>query len=301
MTALLLAGFGAAAVRIATPLLLAALGETLAERGGILNLGIEGAMLVGALAGTLVAAAGGPWMGLGAGIVAGALVAAMFAAVVLGSGADQVITGTAVTIGAAGLTGAVYRALASSDPTLLRAPTFGALPVPLLHRLPLIGPIFFDQPAPTYICYAMIPVVWWLLYRTRAGLQLRAAGESVEGAESAGVRVTRLRLAATLVGGALAGAAGATLVLAQVGSFAENLTAGRGFVAIALVVLGRWDPVRVAIAALAFGALTALQFLLQGLGFDVPYQLFLMLPYVITLLALGGAVGKTRAPAMLGR
>jgi simple sugar transport system permease protein len=301
VSAVLLAGFAAAAVRIATPLALAALGETLAERGGVLNLGIEGAMLAGALAGTLAASGSGAWPGLGAGIVAGCLVAGLFAAVVLGAGADQVITGTAVTLGATGLTGAVYRALSTAAPGALRAPTFTPIAVPLLARVPVFGPAFFDQPAPTYLCYAAVPLAWWALYRTRWGLRLRAAGESVAGAEAAGVRVARLRFGATLIGGALAGAAGAALVLAQVGGFAENLTAGRGFVAIALVVLGRWDPVRVALAALAFGVLTALQFLLQGLGFDVPYQLFLMLPYVVTLLALGGAVGRTRAPAALGR
>ena len=301
MNAGLIAGFGAAAVRIATPLLLAALGETVAERGGVLNLGIEGAMLAGALAGTLGASAGGGWFGAGAGLVAGVLVAAIFAAVAIGARADQVISGTAVTLGATGLTGAIFRALSATHPAALRSATFAAVPIPLLRQIPVIGPAFFEQPWPTYLCYVAIPATWWLLFRTRWGLRLRAAGEAPDAAQAAGVRVARIRVVATLVGGAFAGLGGATLVLAQVGSFAENMTAGRGFIAIAIVVLGRWDPVRVAIAALAFGALTALQFLLQGLGLDVPYQLFLMLPYVVTLLALAGAVGRTRSPAALGR
>ena len=301
MNVALIAGFGAAAVRIATPLLLAALGETLAERGGILNLGIEGAMLAGALAGTLGASSGGGWIGAGAGLVAGVAIAAIFAAVAIGARADQVISGTAVTLGATGLTGAVFRALSTTHPALLRSATFAVAPIPLLDRIPIAGPALFEQPWPTYLCYVAIPASWWLLFRTRWGLQLRAAGEAPEAAQAAGVNVARVRVVATLLGGAFAGLGGATLVLAQVGSFAENMTAGRGFIAIAIVVLGRWDPVRVAIAALAFGALTALQFLLQGLGLDVPYQLFLMLPYVVTLFALGGAVGHTRSPAALGR
>lgn len=301
MSADLIAGFGAAAVRIATPLLLAALGETVAERAGVLNLGIEGAMLAGALAGTLGASAAGGWAGASAGVLAGVVVAAVFAAVAIGAHADQVISGTAVTLGATGLTGAIFRAMSATQPAALRSATFAAAPVPLLHRIPVVGPAFFEQPWPTYLCYLAVPVTWWLLFRTRWGLRLRAAGESPEAAQAAGVRVARVRVVATVLGGAFAGLGGATLVLAQVGSFAENMTAGRGFVAIAIVVLGRWDPLRVAIAALAFGALTALQFLLQGLGLSIPYQLFLMLPYVITLLALAGAVGRTRAPAALGR
>ena len=301
MNAGLIAGFGAAAVRIATPLLLAALGETVAERGGVLNLGIEGAMLAGALAGTLGASAGGGWIGAGAGLAAGVAVAGIFAAVAIGVRADQVISGTAVTLGATGLTGAIFRALSATQPTLLRSTTFPAEPIPLLREIPVIGAALFEQPWPTYLCYLAVPATWWLLFRTRWGLRLRAAGEGPEAAQAAGVQVARVRVVATLLGGAFAGLAGATLVLAQVGSFAENMTAGRGFIAIAIVVLGRWDPVRVAVAALAFGALTALQFLLQGLGLDVPYQLFLMLPYVVTLLALAGAVGRTRSPASLGR
>lgn len=301
MNTALMAGFGAAAVRIATPLLLAALGETIAERGGVLDLGIEGAMLVGALASVFGAVAGGPWIGLIIGTAAGALTAAAFAAVALGAGADQVVTGTAITLGATGLTGAIYRMTYGSASGALQLPTLPNVHLPLLGGIPIIGSAFFDQPLVTYGCYAAVPLVWWALFRTRWGLELRACGESPAAAAASGVRVLQLRTAATVIGGAFAGLAGAGLVLAQVGTFAENMTAGRGFIAIAIVVLGRWGPFRVAIAALAFGALTALQFLLQGLGLDVPYQLFLVLPYAVALLALAGAVGRTRAPQALGR
>lgn len=296
-----MAGFGAAAVRIATPLLLAALGETVAERGGVLDLGIEGAMLVGALASVFGAVAGGPWCGILVGAAAGAITAAVFAAVALGAGADQVVTGTAVTLGATGLTGAIYRLTYGSASGALQLPTLANVHLPLLGAIPLIGPAFFDQPMVTYGCYLAVPACWWILFRTRWGLELRAAGESPVAAAASGVRVLRVRVTATVIGGAFAGLAGASIVLTQTGTFAENMTAGRGFIAIAIVVLGRWSPFRVALAALAFGALTALQFLLQGLGFNVPYQLFLVLPYAVALLALGGAVGRTRAPESLGR
>ena len=294
-------GFLAASVRVATPLLLAALGETVAERAGVINLGIEGAMLCGALASAIGAAWGGAWVGVGAAVLAGAAVSAVFALVAIRGRADQIITGTAITLGAVGLTGAVYRAVFGAAGAALSIPTLSPIPIPLLHRIPLVGSALFAQPATTYLAFLSVPLLWWLLFRTRHGLAMRAAGESLAGARAAGVAIARVRTRATIVGGAFAGVAGASLVLAQVGTFAERMTAGRGFVAIAIVVLGRWSPVGVLAAALLFGAATALQFLLQALGLDVPYQLFLMLPYLLVLLALAGAVGRVRAPQELGR
>lgn len=297
----LFAGFLAAAVRVATPLLLAATGETLGERAGVINLGIEGAMLGGALAAALGALQGGPWVGVLAAALAGAVVAGVFALVAVWAGADQIITGTALTLGAFGLTGALYRQLFGAAGAGLSIPTLDVIEVPLLHSVPVIGPAFFAQPAPTYLAMVAVVVLWWVLFRTRWGLALRAVGESPVAARAAGVRVRMTRSVATIVGGALAGLGGASLVLAQVGTFAEKMTAGRGFVAIAIVVLGRWHPIGVAVAALVFGAASALQFVFQAMGLDVPYQLFLMLPYVLTLLALAGVVGRVRAPASLGR
>lgn len=297
----LVAGFGAAAVRVATPLLLAATGELVAERGGVINLGVEGAMLAGALAAALGATAGGAWAGVAAAAIAGTATAAAFAALAIGARANQIITGTAVTLAATGLTGAIYRQTLGTAGAGLSLPTLRNVPLPLLSDIPVLGPMLFDQPALTYLAYLGVPFVWWLLFRTRAGLALRACGEGAEQARAMGVRVERTRTLATLAGGALAGVAGACLVLAQVGAFAERMTAGRGFVAIAIVVLGRWHPVGVLCASLLFGAATALQFLFQAMGLHVPYQLFLMLPYVLTLLALAGLVGGVRAPADLGR
>ncbi|HEU4700604.1 MAG TPA: ABC transporter permease [Gemmatimonadales bacterium] len=296
-----LAGFLAAAVRVATPLLLAATGETLAERGGVINLGIEGAMLAGALASAIGASAGGVWAGVAAGAAAGLLVALVFALVAVVAGADQIITGTAVTLGAVGLTGAVYRAYYGATGAGLGLPTLAPVEIPLLARIPVLGPALFAQPVLTYLAVLLVPLVWWFLFRTGAGLALRAAGEQPAMAASTGVPVRLARTLATAAGGALAGLAGASLVLAQVGTFAERMTAGRGFVAIAIVVLGRWNPVGVLLASLLFGAATALQYVFQALGLAVPYQLFLMLPYVLILLALAGVVGRVRAPGGLGR
>jgi ABC-type uncharacterized transport system permease subunit len=297
----LFAGFLAAAVRVATPLLLAATGETLGERAGVINLGIEGAMLGGALAAALGALQGGPWVGVLAAALAGAVVAGVFALVAVWAGADQIITGTALTLASFGMTGALYRQLFGAAGAGLSIPTLGVIEVPFLHSVPVIGPAFFAQPAPTYLAMVAVVVLWWVLFRTRWGLALRAVGESPVAARAVGVRVRTTRSVATIVGGALAGVGGASLVLAQVGTFAEKMTAGRGFVAIAIVVLGRWHPIGVAIAALVFGAASALQFVFQAMGLAVPYQLFLMLPYVLTLLALAGVVGRVRAPASLGR
>jgi general nucleoside transport system permease protein len=293
-----LAGFLAASVRVATPLLLAGIGETVTERSGVINLGLEGAMLAGALASAIGASTAGPWAGVVSAMVAGALVAAVFAACVVFAMVNQIVAGAAVTLACIGLTGTIYRQTYGAGGVGLSLPTLEQVALPGLSRLPVVGPAF-AQPTLTYIAVALVPVVWWGLYRTRWGLGLRASGEAGSLARAAGVRVRLLRFWATVFGGALGGLAGATLVLAQVGTFTEKMTAGRGYIAIAIVVLGRWHPGGVALAALLFGAATALQFLFQSLGLAVPYQFFLMLPYLLTLLALAGVVGTVRAPAAL--
>ncbi|HEY3012869.1 MAG TPA: ABC transporter permease [Gemmatimonadales bacterium] len=297
----LASGFLAAAVRVATPLIFAATGETVTERSGVINLGIEGTMLAGALAAALGATVGGPWAGLGCAVLAGMLMAALFAVLAIGARADQIIAGTAITLAAVGLTGTIYRQAFGAAGAGLTIPTFSTLAIPGLARIPVLGPALFEQPVPTYLAFAALPLVWWILFRTRLGLALRATGEAAAMARAAGVRTGWIRAGATVVGGGFAGLGGATLVLAQVGTFTERMTAGRGFLAIAIVVLGRWHPIGVALAALLFGVATAMQFLFQALGTRAPYQLFLMLPYLLTLLALAGAVGRVRAPADLGR
>jgi ABC-type uncharacterized transport system permease subunit len=297
----ILTGFLAASVRISTPLLVAATGEMVGERAGVINLGVEGAMLAGALASAVGAAAAGPWIGVLAGVGAGVLIAGCFAAAAIGARTDPIITGTAVTLGSVGLTGAIYRSVFGAAGPGLSIPTLPAWPVPGLHRLPVIGPALFEQSVLTYLAWLLLPLAGWLLFRTWWGLALRASGESADAARASGVPVQRVRFLATLAAGAMAGLAGSTLVLAQVGTFAEKMTAGRGFIAIAIVVLGRWHPAGILAAALLFGGASALQFALQALGLTAPYQLFLVMPYALALLALAGAAGRARAPAELGR
>jgi simple sugar transport system permease protein len=293
-------GFAEASFRVATPLALAALGETLAERGGIINLGVEGAMLAGALGAAVTASARGPEWGLLAGLFAGSAIAAVFAGVAIGARANQIITGTAVTLLASGLTGAVYRRVYGNAGVALSLPTLPVLAIPGLQRIPVLGRALFAQALPTYLVYLSAAVIWFVLTRTRWGLGLSAAGESPSAAMAHGISVRRVRALAVLAGGALAGMGGATLVLAQVGTFAEQMTAGRGFIAIAIVVLGGWRPWRVVVASILFGAAAALQFLFQALGTTVPYQVFLMMPYLLALAVLASRFGRTRAPAALG-
>jgi simple sugar transport system permease protein len=296
-----LVAFLEAMVRTATPLALAALGESVVERSGLINIGLEGAIIAGAFGSVVAASAGGVAAGFGVGILAGAAVTAVFAYFAINLRADQIITGTAVTLLSLGLTGFLYRVVFGITGAALSVPTLGTLPLPALSSIPLVGKPLFLQPASTYVVYLVVPVIWWWTYRTHAGLALRATGESPEAAEVAGISVARMRWGAALFGGAMGGLAGATLVLAQVGTFAEGMSAGRGFIAIAIVALGRWSPVGIALAALLFGATSALQYLLQSAGWSVPYQVFLAFPYVLTLFALAGVGQRAAAPAALGR
>ena len=298
--AIALAAFFEASVRLGVPLALAAMGETITERSGVINIGLEGSLIAGALGGALGALAlGGASGGVLVGALGGVLVATVFAGFSIGLGTDQIITGTAVTLGGLGFTGAIYQARFGVTGTALTLPTLAPLPIPLLSDIPLIGSALFNQAPTAYFAYLMAPALWYFVYRTAWGLELRAVGEEPDAAAAAGVRVRWTRFWATLFGGALAGTAGAHLVLAHAGTFTENMSAGRGFIAIAVVVLGRWNPALVLFAALFFGAASALQFQAQTLGLDLPYQLFLAFPYLLTLAALAGWVGRSRAPAAL--
>ena len=180
-------------------------------------------------------------------------------------------------------------------------PTLPVLRVPLLAALPIVGTSLFQQPVTTYVMYVVAAVSTWFLFRTTAGLSWRATGERPEAASAAGIATKSLQLGGVLLGGALGGLSGAALVLSQVGTFAEGMSAGRGFIAIAIVALGRWHPLGALAAALLFGAASAAQFLFQALGSSLPYQLFLAIPYLLALVVLAGGIGRTRAPAALGR
>ena len=292
--------FLAATVRTATPLVFAALGETLTEQSGVINVGLEGIIITGAFAALVGAGTGGVGGGFLAAALAGAGVAALFAAFAVWLRADQIITGTAITLFGLGLTGTLYQWIYGVTGAVLTIPTMHTAALPGLDRIPVFGPALFEQPLVTYVGYALVPLLWWWTYRTRNGLALRAVGENPEAARTAGISPKRVQFGAILMGGILGGVAGGTLVLAQVGTFAEGMSAGRGFIAIAIVALGRWHPIGAAIGAFVFGAASALQYLFQAMGWHAPYQLFLALPYVLTLLALAGAAGGRRAPAALG-
>jgi simple sugar transport system permease protein len=195
----------------------------------------------------------------------------------------------------------LYRSWFGSAGAALGIPTSAPWPIAGLVNLPVLGRALFAQPPITYLAYAIAPALAWWLARTHAGLALRAIGERPDAATAAGVAVDRIRTLAVLAGGALGGVAGGTLVLSQAGTFAEGMSAGRGFIAIAIVVLGRWTPWGVAGGALLFGGASALQFAFQAMGWKAPYQVFLAVPYLLTLAALAGAVGRARGPAALGR
>lgn len=295
------APFLAATIRTAAPLLLAALGELLVERTGLINIGLEGAILAGAFGGLVGATHGGVLAGYAGAMAAGVVVAALFALFVIVLRADQIITGTALTLLSLGATGTLYQSMYGSAGAALNVPTSAPLAIPGVSSLPVVGSAIFTQPPVTYVIYLLAPIMaWWLRY-THAGLAVRAIGERPEAATAAGVAISRLRTATVLIGGAMGGVAGGMLVLAQAGTFAEGMSAGRGFIAIAIVVLGRWRPLGVALAALVFGAASALQFAFQAMGWDAPYQLFLVAPYLLTLAALAGTVGRARTPAALGK
>ena len=290
-----------ASVRTATPLALAAYGELVVERAGIINLGLEGAIIAGAFGALVGAGAGGVGAGFAVAMLAGCAATAVVALVVLWLRADAIIAGTAVTMLALGLTGTLYRSLYGAQGAALSVPTLSPHAVPLLADVPWLGRAFFVQPVITYVLYGLAAALWWWMTRTHAGLALRATGERPVAAAAAGISPVRVQAWALLFGGAMGGLAGGVLVLAQVGTFAEGMSSGRGFIAIAIVVLGRWSPLGVAAAALLFGVASQLQYVFQSLGWSVPYQLFLALPYVLTLLALAGTQRRAEAPAALGK
>lgn len=291
-----------ATVRWATPFALAALGECISERAGVINIGLEGSIIAGALGATVAAGVFGPTVGFAAGALSGITIAAFFALFAVVMRADQIITGTAITLFSLGLTGTLYRLIYGAAGVSLSTPTIGVYTIPGLSELPLVGHALFAQPPITYVLYVAVAVVAWWLARTQAGLALKAVGERPDAAVAAGVSPKRVQFGAVLFAGSMAGLAGATLVLAQAGTFVEGMSAGRGFIAIAIVVLGRWRPFGVAAASLLFGAAYTLQNLFQSFGLqNVPYNLFLAVPYVLTLIVLSFSRSDTAAPAALGQ
>ncbi len=286
----------------ATPLLFAALGETLVERSGVINIGLEGILLVGAFAGMVACYfSGSPLVGLAAGAGSGVLLALLFALFAIGRNADQIVVGVSLNLFAVGLTGVLYRGIFGVTGQALQVTTFTPISIPLLVQLPLLGPALFQHTILVYLAIVLVPFFTFFLFRMRAGLQLQAVGEYPLAAETLGVPVRTVRVLALAVEGFLGGIAGSYLSLAYANTFIEGMSAGRGFIALAIVIFGRWHPRGVLWGALFFGAATALQFHLQALGSAIPYQFVLMLPYVLTLLALIFLGTQKAAPTALGQ
>jgi simple sugar transport system permease protein len=285
----------------ATPLLLAALGETLAERAGVINIGLEGLLLCGAFAGMVGSyMTGSPTLGMLLGGMSGMSLAMIFAFVTVGLGANQIVAGVSINLLAAGLTGVLYRGIFGVTGQALIVTTFSSLSLPILSDLPFFGSVLFQHTPLVYLAIFLTPLFGYFLFRTRGGLQLQAVGEHPQAAETLGISVAKTRTLALLVEGLLGGIAGSYLSLAYSNTFIEGMSAGRGFIALAIVIFGRWRPSGVLAAALFFGGATALQFHLQALGSALPYQFVLMLPYGLTLFALAFTGEKLAAPAALG-
>jgi len=290
-----------ASLRLAGPVLLAALGETFAEQSGVLNVGIEGTILLGALASFLMTYyTGALWLSVLVAIVVGMTVNIFLAWMYVTVRASQVVAGLVFNVLALGIASTVYRKALGNSAVPESIAMFQPLHIPFIGTLPVIGPVFFGQSVLFYLTIALAFAANFVLFRTSFGLALRASGENPAAADSAGISVQRMRYAGTLISGAAAGMAGAYLVLAQLGVFRESIVSGQGFIALGIVIFGRWHPLKAAVAALVFGACDALQLSLQIFGTLVPPQLLLALPYVVTILAISGVFGgKAVQPAAL--
>lgn len=292
----------AAALRIATPLLFAALGGILSERAGVFAVGLEGMMLTGAFAGVIAThALGHAGLGLIASSVGGALLAAVVAIATVRCAADQMVTGLAANILALGLTSFLLRGLVGrGEAPIIRVTPLTPIPVPGLGDIPVLGPLLFRQPALTYVGLALVVAMLVALQRTRAGLTVRAVGENPTAAFASGANPVRVRFLAVIGAGALAGVGGAVLSLQQVGTFTDGMTNGRGYLALAAIIVGRWSPAGALVGCLLFGAADALQLRIQGLRLPFSSYVIQMLPYAVSLAVLAGLGRGARLPAALG-
>lgn len=294
-------GLLAATLRMATPLLFATMGELLSERAGVLNLGIEGTMLLGAMAGYLVAyQTGSLWLGLAGALLTGTLLGLLMAFMAVTLGVSQHVSGLGITLLATGLSLYIYRMVIGSPSVPPSIQPFPILSIPVLSRLPVMGPILFQQYLLVWIALALVPLTSLLLFRTPLGLKIRTVGENPKAAEVAGVSVYGIRYLCLIAGGALMALGGAFLSMAHFNMFLFGMVAGRGWISIALVVFGNWRPGKCLAGALFFGGLDALQLRLQAVGFQaVPYQFFLILPYILTIVALVSVSRRAAYPASL--
>jgi simple sugar transport system permease protein len=295
-----ISGLIGATMRMATPIIFATLGEILSERAGVLNLGIEGIMLMGAMTGFLVTfTSGSIWLGVLAGAGVGMLLGLLMAFLAVYLGLSQHVSGLGITLFATGLAMFIYRLHFGSPIVPPIIEPFKQITIPLLSKIPVIGPGLFTQYSLTYIAWLLIPALSILLYKTKIGLKIRTVGENPVVADTVGVNVLLTRTLCLVAGGALMGIGGAFLTLAHQNMFLIDVIGGRGWVAIAMVIFGNWDPLKGAFGALIFGFLDALQLRLQVLGIAVSFHLFLMIPYLLTIVALISVSRKASIPASL--
>jgi ABC-type uncharacterized transport system permease subunit len=288
---------------LAVPLIFGALGGVISERVGVVNVAIEGQLLAGAFTSALVASiTQQPLLGLLAAMVAGVLVSFVLAAFSIKYFVDQVIVGVVLNVLVTGLTGFLFsQLLAPNAATLNQPPKFERINIPLLSEIPIIGPVFFRQTLIVYIMYIAVAAVYFGIFHTKWGLRLRAVGEHPQAADTVGINVTGTRFWNVSLAGAVAGLGGAYFTLGSVGAFGKEMTAGAGFIALAAVIFGRWDPIRATLAALLFGFASNLQNVLSIIGSPVPSEFMLMLPYLVTIFAVAGLVGQSRGPAASGK
>lgn len=290
----------ASTIRFATPLVFAALGGLFSERSGVVNIGLEGLMLISAFAGVVGASfTGSALVGLGFGLAAGLIFALLHALMCITFEADQIISGTAIILLALGGTGFLMVEIFGSGGTSPRVPGFKEVPIPLLSDIPLFGPALFSQSLLVYLMYALIPITWFVVYRTPFGLRLRATGEVPEAVDTAGVSVTRIRYFGVALSGLLAACGGVYLSMGLLSAFSEGMTGGRGFIALAALIFGRWNPIGAAGAALLFGFAQAVT--VRAPQDVVPNEFLQMLPYILTIIALVAFAGRAIAPAAIGK
>ncbi|GER80301.1 MAG: ABC transporter permease [Anaerolineae bacterium CFX3] len=292
-----LIGILASGIRLATPYLYAAIGETLGQKSGVLNLGVEGQMLLGCFAAFYVVfATGNLWLGLLTAMAVGALMGLAMAFVTVNLRAQQGISGIGFYLFGLGLSDLLFQKMHGSVETVQGFPK---IYIPGLSDIPGIGDIFFSQNILVYIAYLLVPLAWFLLNKTTLGLKIRAVGENPDAADSLGVSVARVRYFTIIVGGTLSGMAGASLSIALLNVFQQNMTSGLGFIAVALVYFGAWKPVGVLGGALLFSMVNSLQLWIQVLGIPIPSDIAVMMPYVLTIFVLILSVSRVRAPAAL--
>lgn len=283
-----------ASIRMAVPLILAGIGTLYTERTGVLNIGVEGSMLVGTFAGVAGAVVSGNiFFAALCAMLAGGMLSLIFAYLAVSRRGDQLVAGFGVNLLALGLT---LTFLPYLNANRTRAVLFPVIDTGILKEIPILGPMVFNQSIAVWLAFILTPVSAWILYKTSWGLNLRAVGENPKAVATAGLSVIRLRYIGVLLGGLFAGLGGAALALNDLGFFVPNMTLSRGFIVLAALVVGKWNPFSFAGVCLLFGAADALQLRAQTFGSVIPYQFYLMLPYLLTIAALAGLVGKTKAP-----